>query len=151
MNNITNPHPIGILLVEDNPGDVRLTKEAFQEGDLDFQLHVVEDGVEALAFLRQEGEYADKPRPDLILLDLNLPRMDGREAIKAFWQGAIDMGLTDITIEPVEVDILGNVATDVGTISARLGDAELTGKYIVIGKNGADGWLIHRDTWNFDA
>ena len=77
--------------------------------------------------------------------------MDGREAIKAFWQGAIDMGLTDITIEPVEVDILGNVATDVGTIGARLGDAELTGKYVVIWKNGSDGWLIHRDTWNFDA
>ncbi|MCH8166979.1 MAG: DUF4440 domain-containing protein [Proteobacteria bacterium] len=88
---------------------------------------------------------------DAAVLPPGAPRMDGREAIKAFWQGAIDMGLTDITIEPVEVDILGNVATDVGTISARLGDAELTGKYIVIWKNGSDGWLIHRDTWNFDA
>ena len=88
---------------------------------------------------------------DAAVLPPGAPRMDGREAIKAFWQGAIDMGLTDITIEPVEVDILGNVATDVGTISARLGDAELTGKYIVIWKNGSDGWMIHRDTWNFDA
>ena len=88
---------------------------------------------------------------DAAVLPPGAPRMDGREAIKGFWQGAIDMGLTDITIEPVEVDILGNVATDVGTISARLGDAELTGKYIVIWKNGSAGWRIHRDTWNFDA
>jgi ketosteroid isomerase-like protein len=50
-----------------------------------------------------------------------------------------------------KVEVLGDVATDIGTISARLGDAELTGKYIVIWKNGPDGWLIHRDTWNFDA
>jgi two-component system, chemotaxis family, response regulator Rcp1 len=70
-----------ILLVEDNPGDVRLTKEALKEGNLPHTLHVAKDGVEATAFLRQEGEYADSPKPDLILLDLNLPRKDGREVL----------------------------------------------------------------------
>ena len=70
--------PIEILLVEDNPGDVRLTQEAFKEGKVRNNLSVVEDGLEALAFLRREGKYAGAPRPDLILLDLNLPRKDGR-------------------------------------------------------------------------
>jgi CheY-like chemotaxis protein len=75
------PHPIRILLVEDNPGDVRLTLEAFRDSKMENPLDVVPDGVEALAYLRREGRYADKPAPDLILLDLNLPRMDGREVL----------------------------------------------------------------------
>ncbi|GAA0662193.1 response regulator [Natronoarchaeum mannanilyticum] len=70
-----------ILLVEDNPGDVRLTEEAFREGQIKNTLHVVNDGVEALAFLRQRGEYAEAPRPDIVLLDLNLPRKDGDEVL----------------------------------------------------------------------
>ena len=73
--------PIEILLVEDNPGDVRLTIEGFKEGKILNHLSVVSDGVEALAFLRREGGYADAPRPELILLDLNLPRKDGREVL----------------------------------------------------------------------
>lgn len=73
--------PIRILLVEDNPGDVRLTREAFKEGKVLNKLRVAKDGVEAMAFLRREGEYADAPRPDLILLDLNLPKKDGREVL----------------------------------------------------------------------
>ena len=73
--------PIRILLVEDNPGDVRLTREAFKEGKVLNELRVAKDGVEAMAFLRREGEYADAPRPDLILLDLNLPKKDGREVL----------------------------------------------------------------------
>lgn len=74
--------PIDILLVEDNPGDVRLTREGLKESRVPSTLHVVEDGVRALAFLRREGEYARKPRPDIILLDLNLPKKDGREVLE---------------------------------------------------------------------
>lgn len=74
-------NPIEILLVEDSPADVRLTKEALKEEKLHNNLHVVNDGVEALAFLRQEGKYAKAARPDLILLDLNLPKKDGREVL----------------------------------------------------------------------
>lgn len=70
-----------ILLVEDNEADVRLTVEAFKEGRVRNRLHVAHDGVEALEFLRKQGKHADAPRPDLILLDLNLPRKDGREVL----------------------------------------------------------------------
>jgi chemotaxis family two-component system response regulator Rcp1 len=73
--------PLQVLLVEDSPGDVRLTQEAFRDANLSVQLHVATDGVEAMAFLKHEGRYADSPRPDLALLDLNLPRMDGREVL----------------------------------------------------------------------
>lgn len=74
--------PIEILLVEDNPGDVLLTQESLADSKLNNTLHVVKDGVEAMAFVRREREYADRPRPDLILLDLNLPKMDGREVLE---------------------------------------------------------------------
>ena len=73
--------PIEVLLVEDNPGDVRLTQEAFQDVNPSVHLHVASDGVEAMAFLRREGAHAKSPRPDLVLLDLNLPKMDGREVL----------------------------------------------------------------------
>lgn len=73
--------PIQVLLVEDSPGDVRLTQEAFRDANMSIELHVATDGVEAMAFLRKEGIYAKAPRPDFILLDLNLPRMDGREVL----------------------------------------------------------------------
>ncbi|MEA3154264.1 MAG: hypothetical protein QOK44_1853 [Betaproteobacteria bacterium] len=73
--------PIEILIVEDNPGDVRLTKEALKEGKVYNNLHWAKDGVEALEFLRREGRHANAPRPDIILLDLNLPRKDGREVL----------------------------------------------------------------------
>jgi len=73
--------PSHLLLIEDSPGDVRLTREAFRAANSTVQLHVAADGVEAVAFLRHEGEHVDAPRPDLILLDLNLPRMDGREVL----------------------------------------------------------------------
>ncbi|HWF61175.1 MAG TPA: response regulator [Nitrospira sp.] len=73
--------PVEILLVEDNPGDVRLTKEALKEAKVINHLTVLKDGVEALTFLRREGQYANAPRPHLILLDLNLPKKDGREVL----------------------------------------------------------------------
>jgi CheY-like chemotaxis protein len=72
---------VEVLLVEDNPGDVRLTREALKDGRVANRLHVVGDGAEALEFLRRQGRFADAPRPDLILLDLNLPRMSGREVL----------------------------------------------------------------------
>ena len=70
-----------VLLVEDNPGDVRLTQEAFRDANSSVHLHVASDGVQAMAFLRHEGADAHAPRPDLILLDLNLPKMDGRAVL----------------------------------------------------------------------
>jgi two-component system, chemotaxis family, response regulator Rcp1 len=70
-----------VLLVEDSPGDVRLTQEAFRVADPSIELHVAADGVEAMAYLRHEGVHATVPRPDFILLDLNLPKMDGREVL----------------------------------------------------------------------
>jgi CheY-like chemotaxis protein len=73
--------PIYVLLVEDSPGDVRLTQEAFRDANRSIHMDVVPDGVEAMAFLRHEGRYIDAHRPDLILLDLNLPKMDGREVL----------------------------------------------------------------------
>lgn len=76
-----NMNYINILLVEDSPADVLITREAFEEFKIINTLHVVEDGVKALAFLNQEAEYASAPRPDLILLDLNLPRKNGREVL----------------------------------------------------------------------
>jgi CheY-like chemotaxis protein len=73
--------PIQILLVEDSPGDVRLTQEVLRDARIANDLHVVGDGEQAMAFLRRQGEYASQPRPDLVLLDLNLPRKDGREVL----------------------------------------------------------------------
>jgi chemotaxis family two-component system response regulator Rcp1 len=73
--------PIEVLLVEDSPGDVRLTQEAFRDANRSIHLHVAADGVEAMAFLRKEGAHVNVPRPDIILLDLNLPKMDGREVL----------------------------------------------------------------------
>ena len=73
--------PLQVLLVEDSLGDVRLTQEAFKEGKVHINLHVVSDGEEAMAFLGREGKYSEAPRPDLVLLDLNLPRKDGRTVL----------------------------------------------------------------------
>jgi chemotaxis family two-component system response regulator Rcp1 len=81
MINMAATRPVEILLVEDNPGDADLTREGLKEGKIRNNLNVVTDGEMAMAFLRQQGEFANAPRPDLILLDLNLPRKDGREVL----------------------------------------------------------------------
>lgn len=86
---------INILLVEDNPGDRRLTFEALKEAKIGNELHAVNDGAAAMAFLRRQGEYVDAPRPGLVLLDLNLPKMDGREVLKEIKQ---DPGLKSIPV-----------------------------------------------------
>lgn len=80
--NDTSSEPADILLVEDNLGDIRLTQEAFKKGQTGNRLHVVEDGVEALNFLYRRGNYEDAPRPEIILLDLNLPRKNGDEVLE---------------------------------------------------------------------
>jgi chemotaxis family two-component system response regulator Rcp1 len=100
--------PVEILLVEDNEADVRLTREALKENKVANNLYVVGDGEEAIAFLRQKGKYADAPRPDLILLDLNLPKKDGREVLAEI---KVDDELKRIpvvvlTISKAEEDIL---------------------------------------------
>jgi two-component system, chemotaxis family, response regulator Rcp1 len=79
MNGFMKGRPVEILLAEDNPGDARLAKEALTEGKILNNLHIVNDGIEAKEFLRREGIYSNVPKPDIILLDLNMPRMDGRE------------------------------------------------------------------------
>ncbi|MCX7008391.1 MAG: response regulator [Kiritimatiellaeota bacterium] len=81
MNFLHSHRPFEILLVEDNPGDVRLTREALRDTSISHHLHVVTDGVEAMTFLRHQGNYTGAPQPDLILLDLNMPRMDGRRVL----------------------------------------------------------------------
>jgi chemotaxis family two-component system response regulator Rcp1 len=93
-----NATPIQILLVEDNPGDVRLTQEALKEGKILHQMHVAPDGLEAMAYLKREGKYTEAPRPDLIFLDLNLPKKDGREVLNEI--------KTDPTLRRIPVVIL---------------------------------------------
>ena len=100
--------PVEILLVEDNPGDVRLTIEGLKEGKVRNKLSVVEDGVEAMAFLRKEGKYGDAVRPDLILLDLNLPKKDGREVLTEIKsdEDLCNIPVVVLTTSKAEQDIL---------------------------------------------
>ena len=100
--------PIDILLVEDNPADADLTREQFEEAKINNRLHVVSNGIEALGYLRQQGEFSTAQRPDLILLDLNLPKMDGRELLAVIKQDA-DLKLIPIVIlsaSQAEADII---------------------------------------------
>lgn len=78
-------------------------------------------------------------------------RMDGRDAVQAYWQAGIDGGLSGVSIDATSVDIHGDTSVTVGTLSGKMGDADLTGKYVVIAKKTADGWKIHHDIFNFDA
>jgi chemotaxis family two-component system response regulator Rcp1 len=104
----TNGRPIEILLVEDNAGDVRLTIESLKESKVRNNMNVVPDGIEALAFLRRQGPHADAPRPDIILLDLNLPKMDGREVLSEIKQDSElkRIPVVILTTSKAEEDIL---------------------------------------------
>ncbi len=109
MNDRALVRPVELLLVEDNPGDVELTREALEEARVRNRLHVVSDGEEALAFLRREGRHADAPRPDLVLLDLNLPRLGGREVLAAIKQSddLRRIPVVVLTTSEAEKDVLG--------------------------------------------
>ena len=100
--------PVEILLVEDNPGDVRLTKEALKEGKVYNNLHWARDGVEALEFLKREGKHAKAPRPDIILLDLNLPKKDGREVLEVIKKDGVlkHIPVVVLTTSKAEEDVL---------------------------------------------
>jgi two-component system response regulator len=97
-----------VLLVEDSPGDVRLTREAFKDAKVHINLHVASDGVEAMAFLRREGRCADVPRPDLILLDLNLPKKSGKEVLEEIKEdpGLMSIPVVVLTTSTSEQDVL---------------------------------------------
>jgi two-component system, chemotaxis family, response regulator Rcp1 len=102
--------PIEVLLVEDSPGDVRLTREAFKDAKVHINLHVALDGVEAMAFLNREGEHVNALRPDLILLDLNLPKKDGREVLAELKGNPAlkSIPVVILTTSASEADILGS-------------------------------------------
>jgi chemotaxis family two-component system response regulator Rcp1 len=106
--NRTSAQPLEVLLVEDSPGDVRLTQEALKDAKVHINLRVVRDGIDAMAFLMREGEYATAPRPDLILLDLNLPRKDGREVLREIKenQELKSIPVVILTTSASEADIL---------------------------------------------
>jgi CheY-like chemotaxis protein len=132
--------PIEILMVEDNPGDVRLTVEALKEGKVRNKLHVVEDGVEAMAFLRGEGEYADAPRPDLILLDLNLPKKDGREVLAEI-KGDPNLRripVVILTVSEANEDILKTYDLHANCYVTKPVDLD---QFIVVVKSVEDFWL----------
>ena len=106
----TDAAPIEVLLVEDSPGDVRLTQEAFKDAKVLINLSVASDGVEAMAFLAREGKHAGAPRPDLILLDLNLPKKDGREVLSELKEGPAlkSIPVVILTTSASEGDIHGS-------------------------------------------
>jgi chemotaxis family two-component system response regulator Rcp1 len=106
----TGAEPIEVLLVEDSPGDVRLTREAFKDAKVHINLHVASDGVEAMEYLGRVGNHANAPRPDLILLDLNLPKKDGREVLTELKESPAlkSIPVVILTTSASEADIQGS-------------------------------------------
>ncbi|OGW54316.1 MAG: response regulator [Nitrospirae bacterium RBG_13_43_8] len=140
MNSAARGKPIEILLVEDNPGDVRLIREALKEGKVRNTLHVVYDGVEAITFLRKQGEYSGMPRPDLILLDLNLPKKDGREVlaeIKAD-EDLKRIPVVVLTTSQSEIDILKSYNLHANCYITKPVDLE---QFLEVVKSIEDFWL----------
>ena len=132
--------PIEILLVEDNPGDVRLTIEALRESKVRNHLSVARDGVEALAFLRREGGHAEAVRPDLILLDLNLPKKDGREVLAEIKADAIlrTIPVVILTTSRAEQDVLRSYELQANCYISKPVDLD---QFITVVKSIEDFWL----------
>jgi ketosteroid isomerase-like protein len=130
-----------------------LHKEQIAEGkmsDLD-QINALDSGVAEGINGGDAAAISECYTNDAAILPPGAGRMDGKEAIQAYWQGGIDAGLSDVSITATSVDVTGDASVTVGMLSGKMGDAALTGKYIVIGKKTDEGWKIHRDIWNFDA
>jgi len=132
--------PVEILLVEDNPGDVRLTKEALREGKVYNNLHWAKDGVEALEFLRRQGKHAKAPRPDIILLDLNLPKKDGREVLEIIKgdEQLKNIPVVVLTTSKAEEDVVRSYALHANCYVTKPVDLE---KFIVVVKSIDRFWL----------
>ena len=132
--------PVEILLVEDNPGDVRLTKEALREGKVYNNLHWAKDGVEALEFLRRQGKHAKAPRPDIILLDLNLPKNDGREVLEIIKgdEQLKNIPVVVLTTSKAEEDVVRSYALHANCYVTKPVDLE---KFIVVVKSIDRFWL----------
>lgn len=131
---------VEILLVEDNPGDVRLTREALKESKIRNNLNIVRDGVEAMAFLRREGDFARAPRPDIILLDLNLPRKDGREVLQEIKadESLRRIPVVILTTSDDEHDILESYNLHANCYITKPVDLN---RFVTIIKNIEDFWL----------
>jgi CheY-like chemotaxis protein len=131
---------VEILLVEDNPGDVRLTIEGLKEAKVRNNLHVARDGVEAIEFLRRQGKFADAVRPDLILLDLNLPRMDGREVLATIKSDADlkTIPVVVLTTSSAEQDVLHSYELQANSYITKPVDLE---QFIKVVRSIEDFWL----------
>ena len=132
--------PVKILLVEDNPADVRLTIEALKEGKITNRLNVARDGVEALDFLQRRGAFADAPRPDLVLLDLNLPKKDGREVLAEIKRDADlkRIPVVVLTTSQAEEDILKSYNLHANCFISKPVDLE---QFIAVVRTIEDFWL----------
>ncbi len=140
MSSHSNGRLVEILLVEDNPGDVRLTKEAMKEGKIRNNLSVASDGVEAMAFLRREGKHADAPRPDVVLLDLNLPKKDGRAVLKEIKEdpNLRRIPVVILTSSKADEDVLNSYDLHANCYVTKPGDLE---QFIEVVKSVEDFWL----------
>ncbi len=140
MNSQRTGRPIEILLVEDNPGDVRLIVEALRDGKVQNKLHIAKDGMEATAFLHREGEYADALYPDLILLDLNLPKKDGPEVLAEIKEDPAlkHIPVVILTSSQEEEDIVKTYNLHANCYVTKPIDLE---QFIMVVKSISDFWL----------
>lgn len=140
MNNSRMGAPIEILLVEDNPGDVRLAREALKENKVRNNLHVIEDGESAMEFLRKQGKYQNATRPDLILLDLNLPKKDGREVLAEIKEDPDlkRIPVVMLTISKAEEDIIRAYDSHVNCYITKPIDLD---QFIKVVRSVEDFWL----------